>query len=152
MWVSHHSMFERIKQVDRALLFLNLGLLLGIAYLPFPTALLAQYVREGGTNAGVAAAIYSATMALIGVGFTLMWHHLYRRPELLVDGISRDMIRGSIRKSFMGPVVYGASIGLAFIRAEACFVVYGLVAIYFARGPSSRVLTPASTEADGPAG
>jgi len=152
MWVSHHSMFERIKQVDRPLLFLNLGLLLGIAYLPFPTALLAQYVREGGTNAGVAAAIYSAVMALIGVGFTLMWHRLYRHPELLVDGITEDMVRRSIRKSFLGPVVYGASIGLAFISAEACFVVYGLVALYFARGPSARMLRPEAEEPEGPAG
>jgi uncharacterized membrane protein len=152
MWVSHHSMFERIKQVDRPLLFLNLGLLLGIAYLPFPTALLARYVREGGTNAGVAAAIYSAVMALIGVGFTLMWHHLYRHPELLADGITKDMVRASIRKSFVGPVVYGASIGLAFISAEACFVVYGLVALYFARGPSARMLHPGAEEPEGPAG
>ena len=39
MWVSHHSMFERIVTVDRPLMFLNLLLLLGIAFLPFPTSL-----------------------------------------------------------------------------------------------------------------
>jgi uncharacterized membrane protein len=152
MWVSHHSMFERIKSVDRLLLFLNLGLLLGIAFLPFPTELLALYVREGGTNAGLAAAIYSAVMALIGVGFTLMWHHLYRRPHLLLDGITPEMVRASIRKSLVGPLVYGASIGLAFISAEACFIVYALIALYFARGPSSRMLRTDQTAAEDPAG
>jgi len=91
-------------------------------------------------------------MAIIGIGFTLMWVHLYRRPHLLVDGVSRETIKGSMRKSAFGPIVYGASIGLAFINAPACFVVYGFVAIYFARGPSSRVLTSAPTEAEGPAG
>src|SRR5215510_9015593 len=34
MWVSHHSMFERIGLVDRKLLFINLLLSLGIAFLP----------------------------------------------------------------------------------------------------------------------
>lgn len=142
MWVSHHSMFERILRVDRRLLFLNLFLLMGIAFLPFPTALLAKYVDEGGSNAHLAAAMYSTTMALIGVVFVLMWHHLSRRPQLLVPGIDEAMLRGAIHRSLVGPVVYTLTIGLAFISAVACFVVYGLIALYFAAGPSSRIATP----------
>jgi uncharacterized membrane protein len=140
MWVSHHSMFERIAQVDRGLLFVNLGLLLGIAFVPFPTALLAAYVGNGGSNAQVAAAIYSATMATIGLAFVGMWYHLYRRPHLLVDGIEPALLRRSINRSWVSPVVYGASIGLAFISPIACFFVYALMAVYFAWGPSSRIL------------
>ena len=143
MWVSHHAMFERIATVDRRLLFLNLMLLLGIGFLPFPTALLATYVREGGMNASVAAAVYSAVMCLIGVVFLFMWVHLERRPHLLVEGITVEQIRQAESRSLVGPIVYGVSIGLAFINAWICFVIYGLIAIYFARGPSSRVATPA---------
>ncbi|HEU5302410.1 MAG TPA: TMEM175 family protein, partial [Acidimicrobiia bacterium] len=146
MWVSHHSMFERIAIVDRGLLFLNLTLLMGIAFLPFPTALLAEYVREGGANSHVAAAIYSAVMALIGLAFVAMWRHLLRNPDLLVEGIPRERIEIAIKKSMVGPIVYTASIGLAFISAPACFVVYALVALYFAGNPSSRVATPGSSE------
>jgi uncharacterized membrane protein len=142
MWVSHHSMFERIAAVDRRLLFLNLLLLLGIAFLPFPTALLAEYVREGGTNSHLAAAIYSATMAMIGVAFWMMWRHLYQRPHLLVAGIDRSMVRGAMHRSTVGPIVYTLTIGLAFISAVACVVVYGLIALDFAAGPSSRAATP----------
>jgi hypothetical protein len=40
------------------------------------------------------------------------------------------------------------TIGIAFISPWACFVVYGLIAIYFARGPSSKAATP-SIDADG---
>lgn len=148
MWVSHHSMFERIAIVDRGLLFLNLALLMGIAFVPFPTALLAEYVREGGANSHVAAAIYSAVMALIGLAFVAMWRHLLRNPHLLVAGIPRERIEIAIKKSMVGPVVYGASIGLAFISALACFVVYALVALYFAGNPSSRVATPGASAVD----
>ena len=147
MWVSHHSMFERIATVDRRLLFLNLMLLLGIAFLPFPTALLATYVQDGGHNASISAAIYSGTMCLIGVFFYFMWVHLERRPHLLVEGITIEQIRRAEQKSLVGPIVYGLSIGVAFISAWACFVIYGMIAIYFARGPSSRVATP-SIDAD----
>jgi uncharacterized membrane protein len=140
MWVSHHSMFERIARVDRGLLFMNLLLLLGIAFLPFPTALLASYAEEGGSNASVAAAVYSATMVAIGLAFTAMWMYLDRHRDLLIEGIDPSLLRRSVHRSFVGPVVYGLSIGLAFISALACFAVYAGVAVYFAWGPSSRIL------------
>ena len=141
MWVSHHSMFERIHRVDRGGLFMNLWLLLGIAFLPFPTALLAEYARQGGSNSHAAAAIYSATMTFIGLAFLSIWLHLARHPALLGDKTSAVSLRRSIHLSLVSPVVYGLSIGLALVSAEACFVVYGLAALYFAFGPSSRVLS-----------
>jgi uncharacterized membrane protein len=141
MWVSHHSMFERIRYVDRGLLFYNLWLLLGIGFLPFPTALLAEYARQGGSNSHAAAAIYSAAMMFIGFAFLAIWVHLARHPSLLGEQASSASLRRSIQMSVVSPVVYGASIGLAFISAEACFVVYALAAFYFARGPSSRALS-----------
>lgn len=42
IWVNHHAMLGFIRRVDRTLLFLNLLLLLFIALIPFPTALLAE--------------------------------------------------------------------------------------------------------------
>ena len=147
MWVSHHSMFERIAAVDRGLLFINLILLLGIAFLPFPTNLVATYVQAGGANSHVAAAIYSATMVAIGFAFTGMWIHLSNRPWLLADGVPPERIRSAVHRSLVGPIVYLFTVGLAFVSAEACFVVYALLAAYFVAGPSSRVVTPEGTEA-----
>jgi uncharacterized membrane protein len=144
MWVSHHSMFERIARVDRGLLFTNLLLLLGIAFLPFPTALLASYAEDGGSNASVAAAVYSGTMVAIGLAFTGMWMYLDRHRDLLIEGIDPALLGRSVKRSFVGPVVYALSIGLAFVSAVACFFVYAGVAIYFAWGPSSRILHPHS--------
>jgi len=104
--------------------------------------LLAQYIREGGQNASISAAIYSATMCVIGVVFFFMWVHLEHRPHLLVEGITVEQIRRAETRGLVGPIVYGLTIGIAFISAWACFIVYGLIAIYFARGPSSKVATP----------
>lgn len=47
MWANHHTVFGYVARVDRTLLFLNLLLLLVVAALPWPTALLAEYLREG---------------------------------------------------------------------------------------------------------
>ena len=116
IWVAHHSMFENISSVDRGLLFTNLALLLGVAFVPFPTSLLAEYVHVGGSNAHAAAAVYSATMTFIGLAFTAIWLHLARHPELLGGHADAANLRRSIRRSLVSPVVYGLSIGLAFVE------------------------------------
>jgi TMEM175 potassium channel family protein len=41
IWINHHTMFEHIVQADQKLLLLNTFHLLFIAFLPFPTAVLA---------------------------------------------------------------------------------------------------------------
>ena len=143
MWVSHHSMFERIAAVDRKLLFINLLLLMGIGFLPFPTSLMATYVREGGTNSHIAAAIYSSTLVAIGIAFSGMWLHMARRPWLLAPGVPLERMQIAFKRSLVGPGLYLLTVGLAFISAPACFVAYALISLYFAAGPSSKVVTPA---------
>jgi uncharacterized membrane protein len=140
IWVAHHSMFERISSVDRALLFWNLALLLGIGFIPWPTSVLADFIDDGGVNASVATALYSLTMTLIGVVFVGMWAHLVRHPEHTTDEVTTAQLRRSLRLAWVSPIVYGVTIGLAFVSPYICLVVYALLAVYFARGPSARAL------------
>ena len=79
-------------------------------------------------------------MVVIGLAFMGMWAHLLAHPHLLIDGIPEGGIRTALHRSAVGPIVYGLTIGLAFISAEACFVVYAMIAVYFAAGPSARAL------------
>jgi len=130
IWVNHHFLFGQIRAVDRPLLYLNIVLLLFVAFLPFPTALLAEYLRED-QNSHVAAAVYSATMTVIGLGFVLLWSYLARHDDLLVDDVTSDDARLAMRRSLVGPVVYGATIVLAFVSAPACLAVYAAMALYF---------------------
>jgi uncharacterized membrane protein len=71
IWVNHHAVMERIKNVNRPLLFLNLVFLMAVAAIPFPTALLADYL-QAGHDERLASAIYGATMALMGIAFGLI--------------------------------------------------------------------------------
>src|SRR5580704_11221637 len=44
MWLNHHTMLSAVSKVNRAVLVLNLFLLMGIVALPFPTALVADHL------------------------------------------------------------------------------------------------------------
>jgi uncharacterized membrane protein len=131
IWVNHHDIFGRIVTVDRPLLFLNLLLLLTVAFLPFPTALLGEYIRQGD-NAHIAAAVYGANMTAIGLAFIAMWTYLVRVPSLLAPDVGAEGARRARRAAMIGPVVYGLSIALAFVSPVACLIVYAALALYFA--------------------
>lgn len=148
IWVAHHGMFERVHAVDRQLIFLNLGLLLLVGFIPFPTEVIARFIQEGGTNAAVATAFYSLVMTLIGVVFTLQWWHLVRNPHLMIDTVTPQQLRRSLRLSTVSPVVYGLTIPLAFVSPWLCVVVYAGLSAFFARGPSARALVSIQQDDD----
>jgi uncharacterized membrane protein len=132
MWVNHHSMFRAIVRSDRMLMFLNLLLLLWTSLLPFPTSLVAEHLRDGGTDASVAAAVYSANLTLAAIAFSLIWMHAVRGGRLIAApiGDSRDEWR-SIGRFSVGTFLYAATIGISFISAGAALAVQFGLALYY---------------------
>jgi uncharacterized membrane protein len=131
MWANHHSMFRTIVRADRTLLFLNLLLLLWTTLLPFPTRLVAQYLRAGGSNAAQAEAVYSGTLTLAAIGFSLIWIHAVRRGRLIAAPLPpRDELRSIVRFS-MGTVWYAGTIGISFASAGAALAIQFGLALYY---------------------
>ncbi len=137
VWIAHHSMFQMIRRTNRALLMLNLLLLLCVAFLPFSTAVLAQYASSGKPGAVVAVELYSANMFLIGLAFLGLWAFLYAVPSLLVQDVERHRIIGSIVRSLVAPAAYLLTMLLAPVSTAACFAVWVGTTTYLAVGPST---------------
>jgi uncharacterized membrane protein len=131
IWVNHHTMFDKVRMVDRPVLFANLALLLVVSLIPFPTRLLAEYLTANGRDAHVAAAVYSTTMLAMGVAYSTLWLTLTRDVNLLEDGISPRSSRSALRRFGLGNVFYLATIGLSFISAPATLAVHAALAIYY---------------------
>jgi len=71
IWVNHHNLLRHLRHADRTFLFLNVGFLLVVAFIPFPTRLLADYVR---TEDGRAAALaYGAVAVVMALFFNALW-------------------------------------------------------------------------------
>jgi uncharacterized membrane protein len=94
IWVNHHAVMDRIKKVNRPLLFLNLVFFMAVAAIQFPTALLADYLRVGHDER-LAAALYGTTMAVMGIAFGIMWAYAVLSDDLLHEGIDPDRARRS---------------------------------------------------------
>jgi uncharacterized membrane protein len=130
IWVNHHAVMERIKSVDRLLLFLNLVLLMAVAAIPFPTALLADYL-QAGHDEGLASAIYGTTMAAMGIAFGIVWAYVVLSDDLLHDGIDPDRARRSLLIFTAGSPLYLLAIGVSLLSAELALAIFALLALFY---------------------
>jgi uncharacterized membrane protein len=84
VWANHHSMFVHIRRVDRPLLFLNTMLLADVAFLPFPTQLLAQALRLRA-DLSTAAFVYGLVLTIGGLFFNGIWLYAIRHRSLMSE-------------------------------------------------------------------
>lgn len=136
MWVNHHRMTRDLISVDHGFIYRNLALLGLVAFLPFPTAVLADYLTEGGSNAKAAAAFYGLTMVAVSASFGLLWLHVQRTSELSAPGASAKA-HSDVVGSAMAVGIYVIAMGVSLVSAVAALAVYGFVAVSFALRPFS---------------
>ena len=108
-WMAHHRKFRVITGFNTNLIRLNFLLLLLVAFVPFPTALLSEY----GSDAS-AVILYAAVLGVIGLVQTGMWvyaHHAGLLASSVDDGVYR-YVRGT---GLVNPVVFALSIGIALL-------------------------------------
>jgi len=130
IWVNHHGQFERIARVDRPLLFFNLLLLMFVVLIPFPTELLATYLHAG-SDQHVAAAVYSATLLVMGMCFAVSWRYAAAHDHLLTRAISKAELGALIRRNAVGQGIYVLAVGFAFVSAPVCLGLCALAAVYY---------------------
>jgi uncharacterized membrane protein len=129
MWVNHHRLFTLIRGADDGLIGLNLLLLLGITWVPFPTAVMAEHL--GGPDERVGALVYAGTFVVLALVFNVLWRYVVRRG-LCAEHLD---VQAITRQYALGPVLYGATVVVAWISATACLVASVILAIYFALPP-----------------
>jgi uncharacterized membrane protein len=132
IWLNHHTLLTTIGRFDARLHWLNLFLLFTVATLPFPTALLAAYVAQGGSNASIAAVSYGVLATLMGLPWGFILRHLADHPELLEDGYRASDARAEIRRGWLGVPIYAAATLISFIQPIAALVLYVAIAALYA--------------------
>jgi uncharacterized membrane protein len=130
MWVNHHAIFGLVARVDRPLLFINLALLLCIAAVPFPTALLAEYLLVP-TESNVAAIAYGTLMVITALAWQAIWWWIRTHPKLIRPAVRDEVLGTGPLRFAVGLFFYAASVGVAFWSAPAALLLHFLVAVYY---------------------
>jgi uncharacterized membrane protein len=129
MWVNHHTILRQLQAVDRTFLFLNIGLLLCIAFVPFPTSVLAEFIQDDGARA--AALLYGITMTVTSIFFLAVWVYASHGGRLLHPGADSREVSGITRSYLPGTPTYAAATLVALVSPEASAALYGLLAVFY---------------------
>lgn len=138
-WMNHHRMFRLLTGVTHRFLLLNIFFLMAIAIIPFPNAVLAEYLTEPDLR-GVAAAVYGVAMIALAVMFNLVWWHVARHPSLLRPDCDMASLRKVLRSYLMGPIFYSVGLAFAFVAPLASLAIYVAVPFgYLFEGPVKSI-------------
>jgi uncharacterized membrane protein len=129
MWVNHHWVMSQIDHTDRRFLFANIGLLLCIAFVPFPTRLVAEHIR--GDGARDAALAYGFTMVATAIMFNITWFYASTRRRLLRPDADSAVVRGISRSYLPGPWIYLGATLAAFLSPTVSVLLFLAIAVFY---------------------
>jgi TMEM175 potassium channel family protein len=132
MWANHHNLMKLVDRVDHGFITLTLLLLMCVAFLPFPTAVMADHLADPDAHErAVAVAFYCGCFTVTALFYFLMWWHAARHRRLIASHVSDDAVRAITRAYVPGSLLYLTATLLAFVHvALSLAIVVGLAALY----------------------
>jgi uncharacterized membrane protein len=111
-WISHHRKYRYIQRYDNRLLFLNLVLLMVIAFIPFPSSIISKYPYRSATI------FYALIMALAGLLVWVIWWYASHGNRLIDPNMADAQRKRQLIAPLLTSAIFFLSIGLAYISAD----------------------------------
>lgn len=131
LWLIHDTIFRRLEVADATVTRINLILLMLVAFLPFPTSLLADAIHQTHAERG-AVVFYGLNLLAISFAISILWRHIASHRELLKPEVSDAEVHRISTETTPNTGFYAAVvlIGLAFPRGSAfAYLVIALVSV-----------------------
>jgi len=123
-WVVDHRQFHYIRRTDNRHLWINIGILMFVALIPFTTDVVGDY-----NNQTLAEILFSGNLLILGLLFLLNWWYACWHHRLVAPNLDREIIVRGIRRSSITPVIAMISIILSVFLPRWALTVYMLIPI-----------------------
>jgi len=134
-WMAHQRAFVYVERYDRGVAWLTLSFLLFIVFLPFPTALLGAYGEHV-----TAVVFYAVVLSISSLLLVALWVHISHNHRLLAERVPAQFIRANTERHLSMPIVFMASIAVAFVSTTAAEVMWILgLSVHLVLGRRTRV-------------
>jgi uncharacterized membrane protein len=100
-----------------------------VAFLPFPTKLVAQYLQGPGEQTAVYA--YDVTFVLMAIVYNIWWRYASTGRRLIADGVPDSRLRAITRAFAPGVPIYSLTLLVAvFSPLASVFLTFAIAAFY----------------------
>ena len=130
IWSNHHTVMAQLGRVNRTFLMLNVFLLLCVAFLPFPTRLVAENLRDR-SQLEPAALAYGATMTVMSVCYLSLWLYAITGRRLLRDDSDPRTVSGITKSYLPGFPTYLTATLVALVSPLASVALFGAIALFY---------------------
>jgi uncharacterized membrane protein len=130
IWSNHHTVMGQLGRVNRVFLLQNVFLLMCVAFLPFPTRLVAEHLRDRH-DLQAAALAYGATMTVMAVCYIALWLYAAGGRRLLREDSDPRTVSGITRSYLPGAPLYLAATLVAVASPLASVVLFGAIALFY---------------------
>jgi TMEM175 potassium channel family protein len=143
IWMVHHGIFRRLQYANRRVMNINLLLLMAVAFLPFPTSLVAEAIRHSSAERA-AVIFYGGSLLVISLLYSALWGAVASDRSLLKPEVSAKEVDAIARATTPNLAFYLAVILLAFIAPKVAafgYLAIAIVALLRARGNKTPTTT-----------
>ncbi len=111
-WIIHHRQYRYIERYDTRLMFINLLVLMSVAFIPFTTAV----ISENGNR--TATILYALSASVVGLLSTLLWVYASYKHRLVVPDMESTVVHRGVVRNLIAPAVFLFSIGLSYFDPD----------------------------------
>jgi uncharacterized membrane protein len=111
-WVIHHRQYQYIERYDTRLMFINLLVLMAVAFIPFSTSVISV---NGNRTATI---LYALNASLVGILSTLLWIYASHKRRLVLPHMEFAMVRRGVIRNLIAPAIFLFSIGLSYLNPD----------------------------------
>jgi uncharacterized membrane protein len=126
-WMLHHRCYDRLKAINRKMLWMNVATLMFIALIPFSTDLADDYV-----TIPLAGLVFSLNMLIVGTLLYSQWSYATGNKDVISEAVKPEEVRIVKRKMMIMPALSMIGIVLAAVGAPWTVLIYILAPILFA--------------------
>ena len=128
IWLAHHGVFRRLQYANNRVMRINLLLLMAVSFLPFPTRLVAEAIRDDSAERA-AAIFYGACLLVIALLFSALWGAVALDRALLKPEVSDDEVNAILLATSPSIGFYAVAIALAIVAPQLAALGYLLIAV-----------------------
>lgn len=125
-WAGHRSQFQFIAHENHTLRWISLFFLALVAFIPFSTQLLSNYLGHR-----LALAVYGGNF--VAVGLVLSWHWLYavRHAQLIPEPVPVAVVSTGVRRTLTAPLLYVLALLILLVSPATTLVIYTAIPVCY---------------------
>jgi len=145
IWLAHHRVFGHLRYANGRVMQINLLLLMGVAFLPFPTRLVAAAIRDVDAER-TAVIFYGLSLLTISLLVSALWRVVVGDRQLLKPEVTDEQVSAISRSTAPNVGLYAGVTALAIVSPHAAafgYLIISVVGLLRAHGEDA-VAEPAS--------